>query len=341
MWLMFDVTVVLMDDGYASTAIAPIEIFHSAGALYSLLKGATPHPKFRVTTVSVTGKPVMSPYGVGLTPVKSISDIKKTDVVIVPTSGLELDGKLVENSAIAPWLRELHEGGAYVAGVCMGAAYVAEAGLLDGRIGTTHWALVDEFARRWPKVKWRGELMVTEEQRVLCSGGVCASMDVSLYLVEKLCGHEVAVQTAKSLNFHMPRVHQSGYAVLPFSRPHEDARIRTIEHYLQTHFRETISTETLAEKAAMSPRTFMRRFKAATGRLPGAYLQAVRMETAKAMLERDNTPVSSVACAVGYEDLSFFRALFRRATGMNPAEYRTRFGALAVRGMEGVDISKV
>ncbi|MBL8551968.1 MAG: helix-turn-helix domain-containing protein [Hyphomonadaceae bacterium] len=338
---MYEVTVVLMDDGYASTAIAPIEIFHSAGALYALLKGGKPDPQFRVTTVSVTGKPVMSPYGVGLTPTKAMQEIKQTDVVIVPTSGLELDGKLVENSAISPWLRDLHAGGAYVAGVCMGAAYLAQAGLLDGRAGTTHWALVSEFERRWPKVKWRGDLMVTEEQRVLCSGGVCASMDVSLYLVEKLCGHEVAVQTAKSLNFHMPRVHQSGYAVLPLSPPHEDARIRTIEHHLQTHYREAISTEALAERVSMSARTFMRRFKAATGRLPGAYLQAVRIETAKAMLERENTPVSSVASAVGYEDVSFFRALFKRSTGMTPAEYRTRFGALAVRGIEGVDISKV
>ena len=338
---MYDVTVVLMDDGYASTAIAPIEIFHSAGALYAQLKGEAPSPQFRVTTVSITGKPVTSPYGVKLSPSASMDEVTKTDIVVVPTSGLELDGKLIENSALSPWLKNLHAGGAYVAGVCMGAAYLAEAGLLDGRIGTTHWALIAEFERRWPKVKWRGDLMVTEEQRLLCSGGVCASMDVSLYLVEKLCGHQIAVQTAKSLNFHMPRVHQSGYAVLPFSPPHEDARIRVAEQHLQTHYRDALSVEALAERAAMSVRNFVRRFKAATGRMPGAYLQAVRIETAKAMLERDGAPVQRVASEVGYEDVAFFRALFKRATGMNPADYRARFAIRSVRMPESVDLSNV
>jgi transcriptional regulator GlxA family with amidase domain len=91
----------------------------------------------------------------------------------------------------------------------------------------------------------------------------------------------------------------------------------------------------------MSPRTFLRRFKAATGRLPGAYLQAVRIEAAKAMLERERASVQSVACAVGYEDVSFFRALFKRATGMTPAEYRTRFAAMTVRQQDGIDLGQV
>src|SRR2546430_780387 len=84
------------------------------------------------------------------------------------------------------------------AGVCMGAAYLAEAGLLEGRIGTTHWALAEKFAARYPQVRWQPDMFVTEDSRVLCSGGVFASMDVSLYLVAKLCGHEVAVQCAKA-----------------------------------------------------------------------------------------------------------------------------------------------
>jgi transcriptional regulator GlxA family with amidase domain len=91
----------------------------------------------------------------------------------------------------------------------------------------------------------------------------------------------------------------------------------------------------------MSPRNFLRRFKAATGRLPGAYLRAVRIETAKAILERDRVSVQSVACAVGYEDVSFFRGVFKRATGMTPAEYRNRFAAMSVRQHEGADLSKV
>ena len=182
--------------------------------------------------------------------------------------------------------------------------------------------------------------MVTEDSRLLCSGGVTAASDASLYLVEKLAGHEMAVQTAKALLLNMPRTQQSGYAMLPLSPPHDDAKVREAELFLQANYREDISADVLAQRFGMSGRNFVRRFKAATGRLPGAYLQAVRIETAKAMLERERASVQSVAAAVGYEDVSFFRTLFRRATGMNPAEYRSRFASMAVRQVESLDLSQ-
>ena len=206
---MLDVTVVLLDDGMSSTAIMPVEIFHSAGALWNDLHARPAEPAFRVTTVSLDGGPVRSPYGLGLQPQGAIGDIDRSDIVIIPTSGLEMDEKLVENSALLPWLRHHYGQGSYVAGVCMGSAYLAEAGLLDGRMATTHWSLAGVFQDRYPQVNWRPDLFVTEDQRLLCSGGVYAAIDLSLHLVEKLCGHEIAVQCARALLLPMPRTHQS------------------------------------------------------------------------------------------------------------------------------------
>ena len=339
---MLDVCVVLLDDGYASTALMPIEVFHSAGALWRELKGETPEPRFRVVTASIDGKPVRSPYGgMSMAPQFSIAEVPRADIVIVPTPGLALDEKLVVNSALLPWLRQHYANGAYVAGICMGAAYLAEAGLLDGKRATTHWAMSSDFLRRYPKVIWQPDYFVTEDSRLLCSGGLTAAADASLYLVEKLCGHDIAVQTAKALLLSMPRTHQSGYAVLPISPPHDDDRIRVVEALLQEKFRETHSNEQLAECAGMSDRTFLRRFKAATGRVPAAYLQTVRIEAAKVMLESDGASVQAVSSAVGYEDVSFFRTLFKRITGMTPAEYRSRFAAYSVRQPESIDLSRV
>lgn len=334
---MLNVTVVLLGDGLASTALGPLEVFFAAGMLFQKLKGETPNPLFDVTTASIDGKGVSAAYGLGLTPQRSIDEIDSTDIIIVPTSGTEVDLKLVENSALLPWLRRHHALGSYIAGTCMGSVYLAEAGLLDGREATTHWASADDFARRYPKVKWRPELFVTEDARLLCSGGVTSAIDVSLYLVEKLAGHDVAVQTAKALLHPMPRLNQSGYAVLPFSPPHEDARIREVESHIQQNFRDDLGVEALAARFGMSGRTLLRRFKAATGRLPGAYVQAVRVETAKAMLERERLSVQAIAAHVGYDDVSFFRALFKRATGMTPGEYRSHFGTFCVRKHEGRD----
>ena len=327
-----DVTVVLLDDGFTSTAVMPIEVFHAAGLLWPALQGQNPAPRFNVTTASIDGRPIRSPYGIAVAPETSIDQIKRTDIVVVPSSGLQIDEKMLANSALVPWLRRQYEAGAILAGVCVGAAYLAEAGLLDGRVATTHWALAAQLERRYPQVLWRPEMMVTEEARLLCSGGVTAAADASLYLVEKLCGHQVALECARSLLLGMPRVNQSGYAVLPLSPDHDDEGVRRAETLLQTRCRENLTIEALADLVGMSPRTLARRFKAATGRLPGAYLQAVRIELAKAMLERDGKPIQSVSAEVGYEDAAFFRALFKRSTGMTPAEYRARFAMPALRG---------
>jgi len=328
---MLDVTVVLFDDGYASTALMPIEVFHSAGALWRELKGEHPEPRFRVTTVSIDGRPVRAPYaGLMMTPQCGIADVERSDIVVVPTSGLTIDEKLVANSALVPWLKKHHQAGAYLAGVCMGAMYLAETGLLDGRRATTHWALSAEFARRYPKVEWCSDLFVTEDNRLLCSGGVTAAADVSLYLVEKLCGHEVAVQTAKSLLLSMPRTHQSGYAVLPLSPAHDDDRIRAVESELKERFCEPLSNEYLAGRAGMSERTFQRRLEEeATSFLQ--LLDDTRRELAEQYLGRLHLSLAQAAYLLGFADqTSFFRAC-KRWFDLSPGQYRRQLDRLATQ----------
>jgi transcriptional regulator GlxA family with amidase domain len=322
---MIDVVVVLLNDSYASTAIGPIEVFHSAGLLWQALKRETPSPRFRIAIASVDGEGVTCPYPVRLLPQVSIRAVKNADLIIVPSSGLEVEDQIARHAALLPWLRKWAARGAYIAGTCTGAAYLAEAGLLDGHEATTHWATADDFSRRYPKVNWRPEKLITEDRRMLCSGGVYSSMDLSLYLVEKFCGQEVALQCAKALLINMPRASQSGYAVLPLSRPHDDDKIRSAEAYMEKNYARDISIERLARDLNMSPRNFIRRFKNATGRLPGNYLQAMRVAVAKEMLEDGARSLQAVSAAVGYDDAAFFRAVFKRCTGMTPGEYRENF----------------
>ena len=118
--------------------------------------------------------------------------------------------------------------------------------------------------------------------------------------------------------------------MVPLSRPHTDERIRRVEHLLQGRFGQDVSVELIAEELGMSPRNLLRRFKAATGHLPGEYLQLLRVSAAKDLLERERTSVQQVAAAVGYEDVAFFRSVFKRHTGMTPSDYRSRFGPLNV-----------
>src|SRR5581483_11407268 len=174
----------------------------------------------RVRTASIDGKGVNSLCSLGLTPNCGLADIKKTDIIILTASGWDIRDQIARNTPLLPWLRKWHARGAYIAGICSGVAFLAESGLLDGRQATTHWGVAELFRQRYPKVDWQPDHFVTEDGRIFCSGGIYAAIDLSLYLVEKFCGRDIALQCAKSLLLSMPRGRQSGYSVLPLSRPH-------------------------------------------------------------------------------------------------------------------------
>src|SRR5437588_6956011 len=328
---VLDVTVVLLEAGYASTAVGPIEVFHSAGVLWNWLQGDVSQPRFRVRVASIDGAPVTSLCSLGLVPEFAIDDIEHSDIIILPASGWDVQDQIAKGTHLLPWLRKMHSKGAYIAGVCAGVALLAESGLLDGRQATTHWGLAENLRERYPKVLWRPEHFVTEDGRLLCSGGVYASIDLSLYLVEKFCGHAVALECAKSLLISMPRNRQSGYSLLPMAHPHSDDKVRESEEYLQENFSRDVLIDFLAKRVGMGARNFIRRFKAATGHLPGAYTQMLRISAAKELLEHGATSIQAVASKVGYEDIAFFRALFKRHTGMTPGEYRARFAQMTFK----------
>ncbi len=332
---VIDVTVLLLDGGYASTAIAPLEVFHSAGMLWNELRGEKGQPRFRVQVVSADGKGVTGPCDLQLTPPRSMDDVERADIVVVPAFGLDLKERIARNPTVIPFLKKWHARGAYIAGICTGVVFLAEAGLLDGRRATTHWAIADQVRALYPKVTWRPDEFVTEDNGVLCSGGVYSSVDLALYLVSKFCGHEIALQCSRALLVSMPRRScQSGYAVLPLGRQHSDDRIREIEEHVQQNFHQDLGIEDLARRAGMGQRNFIRRFKAATGEVPGAYIQALRVAAAKEMLERGATSIQKVCGKIGYGDIAFFRRLFKRHTGMTPGEYRARFAKMGLERRE-------
>lgn len=326
---VIDVAILLLDGGYASTAIGPLEVFCSAGELWNKLRGEAGKPRFRVRVASVDGKPVAGPGGLGIQPHCSMEEIDRADIIVIPASGADLEERVARDAAVLPWLRKWHMKGAYIAGICTGVAFLAAAGLLDGRRATSHWAIVDRLRAAYPKVKWQPDEFVTEDGGVLCSGGVYASIDISLYLVSKFCGHDIALQCSRALLVSMPRgACQSGYAVMPLGRPHSDDRIREVEKFMRENFQRDLSISGLARSAGMGERNFIRRFKAATGCVPGAYLQTLRVGAAKELLERGATSVQLVCRKIGYGDIAFFRRLFKRHTGMTPGEYRMRFAKL-------------
>jgi transcriptional regulator GlxA family with amidase domain len=322
---LIDVTVVLLERALPSSSIAPIEIFSTAGVLWQVLHGQQPTPRFRVRTVSIDGRPTKHFVPLHVQPEAAIGAVKKTDLIVVPTAELDLEEASRANAALVPWIRRWYMRGATIAAICTGVQLVAEAGLLDGKPATTHWGVVEGFRRKYPKVLWQPERFVTEAGRIFCGGGVYAAIDLSLYLVEKYCGHEVAVETAKSLLLETPRTWQSAYGTAPPRSAHDDDAIQKAQDWLFRNFKQEVRVEELAAKMGMSPRNFARRFTAATGETPLNYLHRLRIDAARHLLEAGKKNVADVSEAVGYHDLAFFRRLFKRHTGSPPRAYRARF----------------
>ena len=170
------------------------------------------------------------------------------------------------------------------------------------------------------------ERMITEDRGFYCGGGVNASLDLSLYLVEKYCGHDIALETAKSLVIGTPRQWQSGFAIVPLKTEHNDDAISGAQEWLHSNFQRSFPLESLASRVGMSLRNFVRRFKHATGDSPIIYLQKLRVAAARRMLESQQRTVQEISEAVGYQDVAFFRSLFQRHTGVPPSEYQRSFG---------------
>ena len=304
---MIDVTVILLEGGLPSTSMAPLEIFACAGSLWGLLMGKPTAPRFRVRTATIDGRKTRNAVPVALEPTVSLADVRRTDLVVVPTAGMDLEVARTRNAGVIEWLARRRGQRTAVAGVCTGVSLLAAAGLLDGRPATTHWGVVDRCRSMYPRVRWNADRFVTEADNVFCGGGLYASIDLSLYLVERYCGHEVAVQTAKSLLLETPRIWQSAYAAQPPRSAHDDEPIQRAQKWLVSHFREVVELD---------------------GEGPLGYLHRLWIDTARHYLESAHRSVQEISQAIGYEDVAFFRQLFRRHTGSSPREYRARFGPL-------------
>ena len=324
---MINVTVLFLNQSFSSTAVGPMEVFHHAGALWNYLTAKAENPRFNVTTASADGRAVLCDGPIHIKPMTSIDKVRKTDLIFIPTTGVSIDDVVERNAPVVPWLKRWQKRGAAIASVCSGVGLVAETGMLDGKRATTHWALASRFREKYPKVKWMPEMMVTEDQGFYCGGGVHAALDLSLYLVEKYCGHEIALESSKALLIETPRAWQAGFAVIPLKTEHNDEAISKAQDWLHQNFHRPFPLEAPADRAGMSLRNFVRRFKQATGDSPLIYLQKLRIAAAKRLLESNHRSIQEISDAVGYQDAAFFRSLFQRHAGVSPSAYREKFGA--------------
>jgi transcriptional regulator GlxA family with amidase domain len=249
--------------------------------------------------------------------------------VILPPSLSGSRGK--EETDVHSWLRSQHAAGAFMCSVCVGAFWLGYSGLLEGRPATTHWALEKEFRETFPDTHLNAEHLLIDDNDIVTAGGLMAWLDLGLFIVNRLLGAQVVSETARHLLIDPGGREQRNYRSFRPPLAHGDSAVLALQHWLEGNARSEITVRGMAERAHLSGRTFQRRFKAATGYTPNAYVQNLRIEKARGLLERTRVPVNQIGWNVGYRDPSAFSRVFRAATGLTAGEYRNRFGVLARR----------
>ncbi|MCP4020573.1 MAG: helix-turn-helix domain-containing protein [Desulfobacteraceae bacterium] len=304
-----------------SALAIPLDVFLATGVFWNLIFEKAPTPFFDVKTVSLDGNPITTVDGLAIKPDASIYDINDSDTIII-TPPADLFQNFDE---VIPWLIKSHENGTHIASFCTGAFILAQTGLLNGKTATTHWGFVKQFEQLYPRVNLTPQKLITDEGDLFCSGGANAGGDLALYLVAKYFGKEVAFQTARALLMDMDRKSQSPYLIFRFEKAHGDKEILDVQDFLESNFNAEIRVDLLAEKARMSRRTFERRFKNATGDSPLRYLQRVRIENAKNLLEKGQKTFDEITYHVGYGDSSTFSRIFKKTTGLSPNLYKKKY----------------
>jgi transcriptional regulator GlxA family with amidase domain len=314
------VTLLLADQCSAASATMALEVLSAAN-----LFADTAEAPFQVVIASLDGEEVAAWGGQSLRVDRSIDQIARTDLVLIPGFLFTLKDALPAFGAYGPWLRQQHARGAVVASMCTAAFMLAEAGMLHGIRATTHWAFADLFRRRYADVCLEDTQIICEDNRVVTSGGASAAMDLLLHLVRRFASLELAQKCGKYLLVDSVRSEQSVYVMWSLPKNHGDVDILQVQNWLEQHFDQPLLIDEVARQFGFGVRNFKRRFKDATGYTPITYLQTLRLEKAKQLLETTRMTQDSITYAVGYEDGNSFRRLFRQRVGLLPAAYRKKF----------------
>lgn len=259
-------------------------------------------------------------------PVYFLKDAPQQDIIMIPAFRTsDVCGAVKENTECIPWLVKQHSKGSELAGSCTGAFLLAATGLLDNKPATTHVQAAPMFSRLFPKVRLSSNEVTTFQQGVYTSGGATNSFHLLLRVLEKYCGRDIAIRTAKYFAIDMNRQQQTYFSTFKPSHQHHDHLVSVLQERIETCFDKAETLEELLAEIPASRRNLARRFKATIGLTPIEYLQKTRIEAAKGLLEKTGNSVQEVMFLTGYSDQKSFRQLFRRNTGMTPTQYREKF----------------
>ncbi|HEX6422158.1 MAG TPA: helix-turn-helix domain-containing protein [Acidimicrobiales bacterium] len=318
------VSLVALPESFLSCLVGLYDTFEMAST--SIAPGRIP---FDVEIVAQSDRVESLTSRFPIVPHRTIDRVQRTDLVVVPAAVVDtVPWQIGRHPDALEWIRRMYRNGAVVSSACSGALLLAETGLLDSQVATTHWNEADRFRTHFPDVRLdlTRELIVSgEDRRIVTAGAAAAWHDLALYLISRYSGPEAAQAVAKYFMLQWHTDGQTPYLSFDTDISHGDAAILRAQAWIDEHIREPNLLADLPATAGLAPRTFTRRFRQATGFSPSSYLQRIRIEEAKSLLERTKMPIEQICWTIGYDDPSSFRRLFKRITAVTPGYYRRMF----------------
>jgi transcriptional regulator GlxA family with amidase domain len=325
---MPSVALLTLEGCYASSLTGLMDIFQVANAHARKQFGEHIEP-FEWQFVSPSGGAVKVSGGLALATDSVNSQNRIYDLVYIPGvfySGQDAFEKFLKShKSLGGWIARQWEQGALVAANCTGTFLLAEVGLLDKRNATTTWWLEKHFRQRYPKVRLDVRHLLTDDERLICAGGIPTHQHLALRMVEHFFSPAIASLCAKTLLVDVGQTAQAPFLPLSDASDHGDSLVAKAQYRLQQNLRKSLTIKGLAAELAVSQRTLTRRFNSALGMQPLTYLQNLRIEAAKQLLEITDMNVETIIHEVGYSDASSFSRLFQERTEMTPTAYRDRF----------------
>jgi transcriptional regulator GlxA family with amidase domain len=304
----------------------PLEVFGDANRLYSA------GPVYEVSVISAgTARHVLSHLGLPVCTDQTFREYRgPIDTLLV--AGYDGVSEVRYEPAFLNWLKGQCQKSRRFGSVCTGALVLAEAGLLDGRHATTHWNWCEELARDYPRVTVDPSPVYVRDGNCYTSAGVTAGIDLALALVEEDLGRSIALKVAQMMVVFLQRPGgQSQFSATLMAQASQSQPLGDLLAWLPDHLRRDLSVESLAQRAAMSPRNFARLFQKQLGTTPARHIEDLRLEAARRQIETTALGLEEIAISCGFKSAEILRRAFARRLGVTPRQYRASFGHPGVR----------
>jgi transcriptional regulator GlxA family with amidase domain len=282
-------------------------------------------PFYNIEIVGLAGDTKLSNGLYTICSGKTINQVKKTDVIVLPLLCGDFKKAIQENKKYTDWLIAQYQNGAEIVCLCVGSFYLASTGLLDKKECVVHWAAKNEFKEMFPDIKVIEDTIITDENGIYTCGGGYSYLNLLLYIFEKHLGREISILASKMFEIDIERKSQNPYVIFIGQKRHGDEVVLKAQEWIENNPTKTFTVDDICDKFNVGRRTFERRFRKCTSNSIAEYIQRVKVEFAKKHLEAGRKTVNEIIYETGYNDTDAFRKVFKKYTDLTPVEYRKKY----------------